>query len=57
MWVSARSVTPISSPRQGRLARNLGNDRFVGIEYYSDLGKIGDFPAVRRAAATDIRGD
>jgi hypothetical protein len=26
-----------------RLARNLGQDRFLGIEYYTDLGKIGDF--------------
>lgn len=26
-----------------RLARNLGNDRFIGLEYYSDLGKIGNF--------------
>ncbi len=26
-----------------RLARNLGNDLFVGIEYYADFGKIGDF--------------
>jgi hypothetical protein len=26
-----------------RLARNLGNDRFIGIEYYSDLGQIGNF--------------
>jgi hypothetical protein len=26
-----------------RLARNLGEDRFIGVEYYSDLGKIGDF--------------
>jgi hypothetical protein len=26
-----------------RLARNLGQDRFVGVEYYTDLGKIGDF--------------
>ena len=26
-----------------RLARNLGNDRFIGLEYYTDLGKIGDF--------------
>jgi hypothetical protein len=26
-----------------RLARNLGEDRFLGIEYYTDLGKIGDF--------------
>ena len=28
-----------------RLARNLGQDRFIGIEYYTDLGKIGDFPS------------
>jgi len=26
-----------------RLARNLGNDRFIGVEYYTDLGRIGDF--------------
>jgi len=26
-----------------RLARNLGNERFIGLEYYSDLGKIGNF--------------
>jgi hypothetical protein len=26
-----------------RLARNLSEDRFVGVEYYTDLGKIGDF--------------
>jgi hypothetical protein len=26
-----------------RLARNLGDDRFLGVEYYNDLGKIGDF--------------
>jgi len=26
-----------------RLARNLGDDRFLGVEYYTDLGKIGDF--------------
>jgi hypothetical protein len=26
-----------------RLARNLGQERFIGLEYYSDLGKIGDF--------------
>jgi hypothetical protein len=24
-----------------RLARNLGEDRFIGVEYYSELGKIG----------------
>ena len=26
-----------------RLARNLGNDRFIGLEYYADFGRIGDF--------------
>jgi hypothetical protein len=26
-----------------RLARNLGDDRFVGVEYYSDFGQIGNF--------------
>jgi hypothetical protein len=26
-----------------RVARNLGEDRFIGLEYYSDFGKIGDF--------------
>ena len=26
-----------------RLARNLGEDRFIGFEYYSDFGKIGGF--------------
>jgi hypothetical protein len=26
-----------------RLARNLGQNRFIGLEYYSDFGKIGDF--------------
>jgi hypothetical protein len=26
-----------------RLARNLGQDRFIGLEYYSDFGKIGNF--------------
>jgi hypothetical protein len=26
-----------------RLARNLGNDRFIGLEYYADFGKIGNF--------------
>lgn len=30
-----------------RLARNLGEDRFVGLEYYSDFGKIGDFFPLR----------
>ena len=26
-----------------RLARNLGNDRFIGLEYYADYGEIGSF--------------
>ena len=26
-----------------RLARNLGNDRFLALEYYADFGKLGDF--------------
>jgi hypothetical protein len=26
-----------------RLARNLGEDRFIGFEYYSDFGRIGNF--------------
>jgi hypothetical protein len=26
-----------------RLARNLGNDRYIGLEYYADFGKIGNF--------------
>jgi hypothetical protein len=26
-----------------RLARNLGEDRFLGVEYYTDLGRIGGF--------------
>ena len=43
-----------------RLARNLGGDRFVGIEYYADYGKIGDFlPAAEQSqqlfAVTDFK--
>lgn len=43
-----------------RLARNLGNDRFLGIEYYADYGKIGDFlPAEQQSqqlfAVTDFK--
>lgn len=26
-----------------RLAHNLGDDRFIGLEYYADFGKIGSF--------------
>ena len=25
------------------VARNLGQDRYIGLEYYADFGKIGDF--------------
>ena len=28
-----------------RLARNLGEDRFIGLEYYSGLGAPGNFPS------------
>ena len=43
-----------------RLAHNLGEDRFIGIEYYSDLGKIGNFlPLSQQShlifAVTDFR--
>ncbi|MGD0024468.1 MAG: hypothetical protein ABSC37_07555 [Xanthobacteraceae bacterium] len=43
-----------------RLARNLGEDRFIGIEYYADFGKIGDFlPAEQQSqqlfAVTDFK--
>jgi hypothetical protein len=30
-----------------RFARNLGHDIFVGVEYYGDLGRIGDFSPLR----------
>jgi hypothetical protein len=43
-----------------RLARNLGDDRFIGVEYYSDFGKIGDFLPLREQnqqlyAVTDFK--
>ncbi len=43
-----------------RLARNLGEDRFIGLEYYSDFGKIGDFLPLRQQnqqlyAVTDFK--
>ena len=31
-----------------RLARNLGQDRFIGLEYYSDFGRIGDFLPLKK---------
>ena len=45
-----------------RLARNLGQDRFVGLEYYADLGKIGDFLPLKQQsqqlfAGTDFKVD
>jgi hypothetical protein len=33
-----------------RLARKLGEDFFIGIEYYTDLGTPGDFPAFQNQA-------
>jgi hypothetical protein len=30
-----------------RVARNLGEDRFIAVEYYADFGKIGDFLPVQ----------
>jgi hypothetical protein len=43
-----------------RLARNLGNDRFIGLEYYADFGRIGDFLALQQQsqqlfAVTDFK--
>jgi hypothetical protein len=43
-----------------RLARNLGNDRYIGLEYYADFGKIGDFPPLQQQsqqlfAVTDFK--
>jgi hypothetical protein len=43
-----------------RLARNLGEDRFIGLEYYADFGKIGSFlPPERQSqqlfAVTDFK--
>jgi hypothetical protein len=43
-----------------RLARNLGNDWYVGLEYYGDFGKIGDFLPLRQQsqqlfAVTDFK--
>jgi hypothetical protein len=43
-----------------RLARNLGQDCFIGLEYYADFGKIGDFLPLRQQsqqlfAVTDFK--
>jgi hypothetical protein len=45
-----------------RLARNLGDDRFVGLEYYGDFGKIGSFLPLQQQnqqlfAVTDFKVD
>jgi hypothetical protein len=43
-----------------RLARNLGQNRFIGLEYYADFGKIGDFLPLKQQsqqlfAVTDFK--
>ncbi len=43
-----------------RFARNLGQDRFIGLEYYADFGRIGDFLPLREQyqelyAVTDFK--
>lgn len=43
-----------------QLARNLGDDRFIGLEYYADFGKIGNFLPLREQsqqlyAVTDFK--
>jgi hypothetical protein len=45
-----------------RLARNLGEERFIGFEYYSDFGRIGDFLPLQKQsqqlfAVTDFKVD
>jgi hypothetical protein len=45
-----------------RLARNLGEDRFIGLEYYADFGKIGSFLPLQQQnqqlfAVTDFKID
>jgi hypothetical protein len=41
--VSSGSIGEADFAPALRLARNLGEDRFIGLEYYADFGKIGDF--------------
>jgi hypothetical protein len=41
--VSLNSTGEADFAPAARLARNLGNDRYIGLEYYADFGKIGDF--------------
>lgn len=45
-----------------RIARNLGEDRFIGIEYYADFGQIGNFLPLQEQshqifAVTDFKLD
>lgn len=45
-----------------RLARNLGDDHFIGLEYYADFGKIGSFLPLAQQnqqlfAVTDFKVD
>jgi hypothetical protein len=45
-----------------RLARNLGEDRFIGVEYYADFGQIGNFSSLPEQshqlfAVTDFKVD
>ncbi|MGA7323553.1 MAG: hypothetical protein WBX25_03480 [Rhodomicrobium sp.] len=45
-----------------RLARKLGEDQFIGLEYYADFGRIGDFLPLREQshqlfAVTDFKLD
>jgi hypothetical protein len=45
-----------------RFARNLGEDRFIGIEYYADFGPIGNFLSLSKQshqifAVTDFKLD
>jgi hypothetical protein len=41
--VSLNSTGEADFAPAARLARDLGNDRYLGLEYYADFGKIGDF--------------
>lgn len=45
-----------------RIARKLGEDTFIGVEYYADFGRIGDFLPLREQsqqlyAVTDFKLD
>jgi hypothetical protein len=45
-------LCPVSTVR---LARNLGNDRFIGLKYYADCGKIGHSAVGNLFAVTDFK--